>query len=213
MKHRARIAYSVAVASGLLATATHADQREIRLRGIYVAPANDSDAYAPLQIPEDPIYVNDKWIPEFDKTYFFTPHWPSELVLTYPQDQTVTLEQSALGGPATTGTFKHLPPPLTLKYNVMPGQVFQAYLGAGPNVTSIMDVDLQVPTVARLTLEHTSVGPAAQSGFDYQLAEHWYFNMDAKLLMPRSDVQFDAVKISQSRIDSVLLGVGFGYRF
>jgi len=213
MKHRARIAYSVVVALGSVATAAHADQWEVRLRGIYLAPANDSDAYAPLQIPEDAIHVNDKWIPELDIEYFFTPHWSSELVLTYPQNQTVTLEHSALGGPTTIGTFKHLPPTLTLKYNFMPGQAFQPYLGAGLNVTSIMDVDLQVPTVGRLTLEHTSVGPAAQAGFDFRLAEHWYFNMDVKWLMLRSDVKVDGVKISQARIDPVLLGVGVGYRF
>ncbi|HUK01328.1 MAG TPA: OmpW family outer membrane protein [Steroidobacteraceae bacterium] len=191
----------------------HAEEWAVRVRGIYLAPANNSDAYAPLQIPSDAIHVNDKWIPEVDFEYFFTPHWSSELVLTYPQTQNVTLEHSALGGPVNIGSFKHLPPTLTMKYDFMPDQAFQPYLGAGLNVTWIMDVHLQVPTVGSLALDHTSVGPAAQAGFDYRIAEHWYFNADAKWLMLRSDVKLGGVKISQARIDPVLLGVGFGYRF
>jgi outer membrane protein len=157
--------------------------------------------------------INDEWLPDLDVEYFFTPHWSSELVLTYPQKQNVTLEHSALGGPTTIGTFKHLPPTLTAKYNFMPDQTFQPYLGAGVNVTSIMDVKLQVPSVGRLTLDRTSVGAAVQGGFDYRIAKSWYFNVDAKWLMLRSDVKLGDVKISRARIDPVLLGVGFGYRF
>jgi outer membrane protein W len=35
------------------------------------------------------------------------------------QKQTVTIERSVLGGPTAIGTFKHLPPMLTLKYNIL----------------------------------------------------------------------------------------------
>jgi len=58
------------------------------------------------------------------------------------------------------------PPTLTGKYNFLPDRAFQPYIGAGLNVTRIMDVNLQVPTVGRLTLDRTSVGVAAQGGFD-----------------------------------------------
>jgi hypothetical protein len=42
---------------------------------------------------------------------------------------------------------------------------------------------------------------------------HWYFNAGAKWIMLRSDVKFDGDRISRVRIDPVLLGLGFGYRF
>ncbi len=184
-----------------------------RLRADYLDPSNDSDAYAPLGIPKNAIHINDKWLPDLDFEYFFAPHWSSELVLTYPQSQTVTLEHSALGGPTTLGTFKHLPPTLTAKYNFLPDSVFQPYVGAGLNVTIISDTHLNVPTVGRLDLDNSSVGPAAQAGFDYKLAEHWYFNADVKWIMIRSDVKFDGTKISEARLDPLLFGVGFGYRF
>jgi outer membrane protein len=186
---------------------------EVRLRAVNLDPANHSDAYAPLQIPQDAIHINGKWIPDLDIEYFITSHISSELLLTLPQSQTVTVEHSALGGPTALGTFKHLPPTLTLKYNFLPGHTFQPYVGAGVNFTLISDVNLNVPTVGRLDLNNHSVGPAAQAGFDYKLADHWYFSGDVKWIMIRSDVKFEGTRISQARLDPFLFGVGIGYRF
>jgi len=210
-----RLALAAAVVGfGILADTAHADDQpwEVRLRGVYLDPANHSDAYAPLGIPENAIHINSKWIPDLDFEYYFAPHWSSELVLTYPQSQTVTVEKSALGGPVAIGTFKHLPPVLTVKYGFLPNGDFRPYIGAGLNLTIISDVHLNVPTVGRLDLDHTSVGPAVQAGFDWKLADHWFLNTDIKWAMLRSDVKFDGTKISQARIDPLLLGIGIGYR-
>jgi outer membrane protein len=189
------------------------DPWEVRLRAIYLDPAQKSDAFAPLGIPSNAIHVNDKWLPDLDIEYHFTPHWSSELVLTYPQSQTVTVEHSALGGPTDIGTFKHLPPVLTAKYNFRPEGTFRPYLGAGINLTFISDVSLQVPTVGPLTLNKTSVGPAAQAGFDWKLDEHWFLNADVKWVQLHATVKYDGAPVSQLRIDPLLWGLGIGYRF
>jgi outer membrane protein len=207
---------AVTIATAGVFSVAHADDDgrwEVRLRAVRLDPANKSDAYAPLGIPADAIHVNGKWLPDLDIERFFTPHWSSELLLTYPQSQTVTVEKSALGGPTAIGTFKHLPPTLTLKYNFLPNQVFQPYIGAGVNVTLLMKDNLTVPTVGHLDLETWSVGPAVQAGFDYRLAPHWYLSADLKWAMIRSDVKFQGSKISEARIDPLLFGVGVGYRF
>jgi outer membrane protein len=186
---------------------------EVRLRAVRLVPSNNSDAYAPLGIPADAIHINGKWLPDLDFEHFFSAHWSSELLLTYPQAQTVTVEKSALGGPTAIGTFKHLPPTLTLKYDFCPNQAFQPYIGAGVNITLISKTTLYVPTVGRLDLDTWSVGPAAQAGFDYKLAAHWYLSADLKWAMIRSDVKFQGTKISEARIDPLLFGIGVGYRF
>ena len=191
----------------------HGQAFEVRVRGLYLDMQKHSDAYPPLGIPADAIHVNSKWIPEVDLEYFFTPHWSSELVLTYPQSQTVTVERSVLGGPAVLGTFKHLPPTLMVKYDLLPEDSFQPYVGVGVNLTIISDVHLAVPTVGALQLDRTSVGPAAQAGFDYALGNNWYFNADFKWVMIRSDVKYQGVKISQVHLDPFLFGLGVGYRF
>ncbi len=207
--------FAASIAGILCANSAQADDGswEVRLRALRLEMAQKSDAIPALAVPGDAIHVNDKWIPDIDIEHFFTPHFSSELVLTYPQKQTVTVEKSALGGPANIGTFKHLPPTLTAKYNFLPGATFQPYVGAGVNITYISSVNLNVPTVGRLDLDHWSVGPAVQAGFDYKVADGWFVNADAKWAMLRSDVKFQGTKISEVRLDPFLLSVGLGYRF
>ena len=72
----------------------------VRARAVRIDTANKSDPIPSLAVPADAITVNDKTIPEFDISYFFTPNIAAELVLTVPQKHTVTVQQSALGGPA-----------------------------------------------------------------------------------------------------------------
>ncbi|MGA2838621.1 MAG: OmpW family outer membrane protein [Steroidobacteraceae bacterium] len=188
---------------------------EMRIRAVYLSPANKSDAIPALAVPADAIHINSKTFPEIDFEYFITPSWSSELILTYPQSQTVTVESSALGGPANIGTFKHLPPILTLKYNFIPGGDFRPYIGAGVNFTLLSDVRLAVPTAPPMALElsRTSVGPAVQGGFDYKMADHWFANADVKWAMLRADVKFDSQTLAQVRVDPLLVAVGIGYRW
>ena len=101
---------------------------------------------------------------------------------------------------ASIGTFKHLPPILTVKYDFLPHEVLQPY------------VNLSVPNVGTLKLNSTSVGPALQAGFDYKIADHWYLNANVKWAKLGSDVDLVGVgRVSTVRIDPYLFG--FGYRF
>lgn len=188
---------------------------EARVRAVYLDPANKSDAIPALAVPSDAVHINSKVLPEFDFEYFFAPAWSSELILTYPQSQRVTVEKSALGGPAAIGTFKHLPPILTLKYNLSPGGDFRPYVGAGVNFTLLSDVRLAVPTAPPMALELSrfSVGPAVQGGFDYKVADHWFANADVKWAMLRAKLKFDSSTIATLRVDPVLFAVGVGYRW
>jgi outer membrane protein len=203
------VAVTAAVAGILVAATARADDDPfmIRLRAVYLDFAQKSDAIPSLSVPSDAITVNKKWIPDLDLEYFFTPSWSSELVLTYPQSQTVSVAGTDIG------TFKHLPPTLTVKYNFLPDQDFRPYVGVGVNLTFISNVNLAVPGVGALDLDSTSVGVAGQVGFDYKFADHWFGNVDVKWVQLGSDVKFDGTKISTVHLDPWLLGVGVGYRF
>lgn len=180
---------------------------EVRLRGVYLDPANKSDAIPGLAAA-NAIHINSKTLPDVDVEYFFVPNWSTELVLTYPQSQTVTVGGTPIGG------FKHLPPVLTLKYDFLPDQAFQPYVGAGVNLTIISDVHLAVPDVGTLKLSSTSVGPAAQAGFDYTVQNSWYVNADVKWVKLGSDLDLVGVgRVSTVHIDPFLFGLGIGYRF
>ncbi len=107
------------------------------------------------------------------------------------------------------GTFKHLPPTLSLQYHFMPEKQFSPYVGAGVNYTNISAVK-----IPGLRLEHDSWGYSLQAGVDYKLDKNWSLNFDIKKVQIRSDVLTAAgAKVSEVKIDPVLIGVGVGYRF
>lgn len=185
----------------------------VRARAVRLDPANHSTAIGALAVPSDAITINSKTIPEIDITYFFTPNIAAELVLTVPQKQHVTIEQSALGGPVEIGTFKHLPPSLLLQYHFIPNGTFRPYIGAGLNYTRISSTRLSVPTVGELQLEHNSFGLALGAGIDIAIAKNVFLNFDVKKLQIRTDVKLAGTTLSTVKVDPWLIGVGIGYRF
>lgn len=172
----------------------------VRVRAVYIDPANKSDAFG--AVAADAITVSSKTIPEVDFSYFFSKNIAAELVLTVPQKHTVKLNGTELG------TFKHLPPTLTLQYHFAPDATFRPYVGAGLNYTYISDVKL-----GGLTLSRSSTGLAVQAGFDYALDKNLSLNFDLKKVQIRADVESAGTKLTEVKIDPWLIGVGIGKRF
>ena len=211
---RAIVGASLGVMCSLPAAAQEAQGNWlIRARAVRLDMANKSDPIPALAVPRDAITVNDKTIPEVDISYFFTPNIAAELVLTVPQKQTVTVQQSALGGPVDIGTFKHLPPTLMLQYHFLPEATFRPYVGAGLNYTRISSVKLAVPTVGPLQLDNSSFGLALGAGVDIAIAKNVFLNFDVKKVQISSDVTQWGQKLSTVKLDPWLFGVGVGYRF
>lgn len=175
---------------------------QIRARIVNINTANKSDAFG--SVGKDQIHVTSKAIPEIDITYFFTPNWAAELILTYPQKHNVSVSGSRIG------TFKHLPPVLTAQYHFSPTSKISPYLGAGINYTRIFDVELD----GGLRLEQSNIGGALQAGVDFKLDKNWSINVDVKKVQIRSDVKnSDGSKLTAVQLDPWLVGVGIGYRF
>ena len=151
------IAAAIGIAA-LPASAADLSNLMVRARAVNLDMANKSDAIAGVA-PADAITVNDKTIPEVDLTWFFTPNVSAELILTYPQKQTVSV------GGAAIGTFKHLPPTLTLQYRPFPNAAIQPYVGAGVNLTYTMNNNMTA-LGKRVTLDAYSLKPALQVGVD-----------------------------------------------
>ena len=184
----------------------------VRARAVYLGMDNSNSAgQAPLAaLPADSISVNDKTIPEADITYFFTPNIAAELVLTVPQKQNVTINALGIGA---VGTFKHLPPTLTLQYHFAPTATVRPYIGAGINYTRISGVSLSAGPGATLGLENDSTGLALQAGLDYKLSGNMFLNFDIKKIYIQSDVTLNGAKISTLKLDPLAIGVGVGWRF
>lgn len=185
----------------------------VRLRAVYIAVNNSSDAIPSLNVPADAIEATDRLIPEIDISYRFFKYFAAELVLTYPQKHTVYL--NAGGNKTSLGNFSHLPPSLLAQYHPIPDFIVSPYIGAGLNVTFITSTDIAVPGVDKLDLSSPSVGFAGQLGADIKIVDHFYVNIDAKYVTIGADVKThtNGQKVSSVTLNPWLLGLGVGYRF
>jgi outer membrane protein len=205
MKKTAAILALAALANVGVASQAFAEQSpwQIRVRAVHIDPADKSDPVGGVGA-SDQITVSSKTIPEVDITYFFSPNLAAELVLTYPQEHDVSLSGTKIG------TFKHLPPTLTAQYHFTPGAQVSPYVGAGVNYTRISSVHL---LNGAGDLDNHSFGLALQAGVDFKIDKNWSINLDVKKVQIRSDVMVGGAKVSEVKVDPVLIGLGVGYRF
>jgi outer membrane protein len=193
----------LAAALGALLSAPAMAQTEgpwlVRVRAVHL----DSDNGVDGALTGSGLEINNKWIPEVDISYFFTPNIATELVLTYPQKHTVSL------GGAEIGSLKHLPPTLTVQYHFAPTGAVRPYLGAGINYTHFSSVDLP----AGIDIDRNSWGFALQAGMDVPVAKNVTLNLDIKKVQIRTDVSAGGVNLGKFKVDPLLVGVGVGYRF
>lgn len=167
----------------------------VRVRAVHLQSANGDTTGLGLS-------TNNKWLPEVDVSYFFSPNIAAELVLTVPQKQTL----SAGGTPI--GSFKHLPPSLLLQYH-FPQASFTPYVGAGINYTRLSSVNLP----AGVDIKRNSFGPVLQAGVDIPVGKNLYLNLDVKKAYIRTDVSVAGAGIGSFKVDPLMVGVGLGWRF
>ena len=194
-----RTAFALLVAGSALSPAlVQAEEAPwlVRVRAVNLDSANKDSTGLDLSI-------NRKVIPELDITYFFTPQWSAELVLTYPQKQKLS------AGGAEIGTLKHLPPTLTAQYHFTGLSGFVPYVGAGVNYTHFSNLDLP----AGVDVKRNSYGLAAQVGVDVPLTKNLSLNFDVKKVQIRTDVSAGGTTLGTFKIDPLLVGVGVGWRF
>lgn len=197
---------AVAALCALTSGAAMAQQQDgkwmVRFRAVNIDSVNKDTTGLDLSI-------NDKVIPELDISYFFTPNFAAELILTYPQ------KHNLRAGGARIGSLKHLPPTLTAQYHFTNLGAFKPYVGAGINYTRFSSVkfDPAVDEALSPSIKKNSWGPALQVGFDYALDKNWSINFDVKKVYIKTDVRSAGTKVGTFKVNPVLVGVGLGYRF
>lgn len=199
MKLRSIVAVAAAIAAMPAAWAQDSGSWIVRARAVHLDSANKDSTGLGLTI-------NNKSIPEVDISYFFSPNLAAELILTYPQKQTVS--STAVGG--EIGTFKHLPPTLTAQYHFTGLGAFRPYVGAGVNYTNISDVHILSGAV---NLKRNSYGLAVQAGADIPVGGGWLINVDLKKVQIKTNVYQNGTDRGKFKVDPTLLGVGVGKRF
>lgn len=216
----------VAVAMlALAATPAAAEQGDwlVRLRGVIVAPNEDSSAVLP-SFPTGSVSVDNAIVPELDFTYFFTDYIGAELILATSKHD--ISGEGALAGLNELADTWVLPPTLTLQYHLMPGSRVRPYIGAGVNYTIFYSEDASPALVGAIgptsvDLED-SVGFAVQAGVDIDINERFFFNADIKyvdmdttatLFTPGVSPTPDVINTVKVDLNPIIAGVGFGMRF
>lgn len=195
---------AVALGAALPAQAQDTGNWIVRARAVHLDSANKDGTGLKLTI-------NNKTLPEVDISYFLTPNLAAELILTYPQSQTVYASGAAIG------TFKHLPPTLSLQYHATGLGSFRPYVGAGINYTHISSVGFN-PAVetalgGKINLERNSFGLSLQLGVDVPLGGGWLLNADVKKVQIGTKVMLKGASVGKFDVDPVLASIGVGKRF
>lgn len=202
-----KILVAALIAAGVLSSSVAQAQDGsfmVRVRAVNVA--FDNGQKDGLETVVGNIEADSRWIPELDLSYFFTKNIAAELVLTYPQ--TVDINAAALGN---IGKIKALPPSLLVQYHFTDLGAFKPYVGLGVNYTIFMSRDNILGGAA--SVERSSVGLAAQVGFDYMFNKNWGLNLDVKYIQMETDVTVSGAKIGTLNLSPITAGAGVTYRF
>ena len=224
----------LAIAAAFLPSLALAEAGDIvvRLRATNINPDEDSNlgkdtakAIAPGVVsPGANLAVDSNTIPEIDFSYYVTKNIALELILATGTKHEVSITNSAgVGiGNQNLGEVNLLPPTLTAQWHFMPDQMFDPYVGAGINVTKFMDNSLAtskgIPNLP-IRVDHWSVGPAIQAGFDVNLKDGWLLNADVKKLWIDTDVHLSLRdgtgwhKIDSLDINPWVFSLGVGKKF
>ena len=202
-----------------LTSTTYAEQGDwlVRLRGIAVAPTENSSAVEP-GFPTGAVGVEEAFVPELDFTYFLTNNIGAELILaTSPHD---LVGKGSLAGLGEIADVMALPPTLTLQYHFNPNGKIRPYAGVGINYTIFYDADASSTLVGAVgptaISVDDSVGVAFQAGVDFALTDRWFLNADVKYIQIDTTATLNsggAINTVDVDLDPIVAGIGLGYRF
>jgi len=212
-----------ALALGLTAGTAIADSFKqgdliVRGRAIMLAPTADSNGIAP-DLLAGGLEAQTSATPELDFTYMVTDNIGVELILATSKHSIDAVRGIAGVGRAAEAWL--LPPTLLAQYHFDTGTKFKPYIGAGINYTLFYGVEADANLNNALggntnIVAESSIGPAAQIGFDYMIDDKWMINVDAKYAHISSDLKIrtgNTVRRTTLDINPIVVGIGVGYRF
>lgn len=205
----------------LVAQAADAGDILIRLRVVTVAP-NDGGRNTGIvpALPTGAVNVTAAYVPEVDLTYFLTSNLALETICCVAHHS--INGYGAIAGLGKIGSTWVTPFTLNLQYHA-DFKGFKPYIGAGPS-WAIFYGEGESDTLkaalgngVKLDVKN-KFGADLQAGVDIPINDRWFFNADFKyyFVKPYATLTGGALTATQSfriKLDPVIAGIGFGYRF
>ncbi len=222
----------------------------LRFRGIGIVPMDSSeqvgvDGLGTVQTliggGSSRVNVDSAIVPEVDLTYMMTDNIGIEVIAGIANHDVklrndglstlvTTLTADATGNQLVDGykIFDSwlLPPTVTIQYHFMPNNKWRPYAGVGINYTATFGDDATDQLEAEVggTVDvHTTddFTWAAQVGFDYDISDSWFFNVDVKYIDLKTEASLDingglldgTVLRVKTDISPIIIGIGFGTTF
>jgi outer membrane protein len=143
----------------------------------------------------------------FNGTYFLSDTWAVELLASLPFSHDIELAADG----TRVGETKHLPPTLSIQYMFPTGGPFKPYAGLGLNYTLFFDEETTGP-LEGLDLDlDGSFGVAAQLGFDYEISERMFVNLDVRWINIETDARLENAPLETVEIDPLVYSLTVGW--
>lgn len=141
--------------------------------------------------------------------YHINPNVAIEVLAATPFSHDVSLNG------AEAGSFKHLPPTVSLQYYFNADGTVSPFIGAGLNYTWTFSEDTKAGgpiSGADLSIGN-SFGFAGQLGLRFAASKDWDVVVDARYIDISADVSVNGTKVGEASVDPMVYSIMVGKRF
>lgn len=170
-----------------------------------VNPDSDNGALAGGTLPLD---IDSSVRPTFAFEYFLRDNLGLEVLAALP-----FLHDIDIDGLGHVGSTKQLPPTISLQYHFNGGGKVSPLLGVGLNYTTFFSEDTRGALAGSKLELDDSFGLALHAGVDFKVGDKGAIRVDVRWMDIDTDVKLDGAKLGSAKIDPLVYGAAYVWRF
>jgi len=170
-----------------------------------VNPDSDNGTLAGGTLPLD---IDSSVRPTIAFEYFLRDNLGLEVLAALPFRHDIDID-----GLGQVGSTKHLPPTISLQYHFNSQGKVSPLLGVGLNYTTFFSEDTRGALEGSKLELDDSFGLALHAGLDFKVGEKGAIRVDVRWMDIDSDVKLDGAKLGTAKIDPLVYGAAYVWRF
>lgn len=170
-----------------------------------VNPDSDNGKLAAGTLPLD---IDSSVRPTFAFEYFLRDNLGLEVLAALPFQHDINID-----GLGHIGSTKHLPPTVSLQYHFNTQGKVSPLLGVGLNYTTFFSEGTRGGLAGSKLELDDSFGVALHAGLDFKVGENGAIRVDVRWMDIDSDVKLDGAKLGTAKIDPLVYGAAYVWRF